>query len=190
MKNILKHFLKGVLVLAPVAITVFVIYKIITIVDSIFINILEPLHLYFPGIGIILSFIIITLIGMLASNWLTGKIFSYIDNIFTKLPLIKVIYTTIRDTISSFLDGRKGFSKLAIVNIPNSDIKLLGFITNKSLDEFGLNGYISVYLMQSMQWAGNLILVPEEMVTPVDVNAEEAIKFIASAGIISNKKYK
>jgi uncharacterized membrane protein len=190
LKNILKHFLKGVLVLAPVAITVFVIYKIITIVDSIFINILEPLHLYFPGIGIILSFIIITLIGMLASNWLTGKIFSYIDNIFTKLPLIKVIYTTIRDTISSFLDGRKGFSKLAIVNIPNSDIKLLGFITNKSLDEFGLNGYISVYLMQSMQWAGNLILVPEEMVTPVDVNAEEAIKFIASAGIISNKKYK
>ncbi len=190
MKKLLKHFLKGILVLAPAAITVFVIYKIITIADSFFINILQPLHLYFPGVGIILSFVIITLIGMLASNWLTGKIFNYIDNIFTKLPLIKVIYTAIRDTISSFLDGKKGFSKLAIVNIPNTEIKLLGFITNKNLNELGLDGYISVYLMQSMQWAGNLIIVPEEMVTPVDISAEEAIKFIASAGLINNKKHK
>lgn len=188
MKRIFKHFLKGVLVTAPVAITIFVIFKIITITDSYFISALKPLNLYFSGVGIILTFILITLIGILASNWLTGKIFNLIDEFFTKVPLVKIIYTTIKDTMSSFFDGKKGFSKLAIITLPNSEMKLLGFVTNENLERFELEDYISVYLMQSMQWAGNLILVPKDWATVLDVSTEEAIKFIASAGLIDTKK--
>ena len=188
LKRLFKHFLKGVLVTAPVAITIFVIYKIVVLTDNLFINLLKPLNLYFPGVGIILTFVLITLIGILASNWLTGKIFNIVDGLFRKVPFIKSIYTALKDTLMSFFDGKKGFSKLAIINLPNSEIKLLGFVTNENLEKFELVDYISVYLMQSMQWAGNLILVPKDWVTILNVSAEDAIKFIASAGLIDTQK--
>lgn len=188
MKFIIKSFLKGLLITAPVAITVYILYLIVSFADNLFVDILSPFGLYFPGIGLVLTLVIITLIGFLAANWFAAIIFEYIDAVFKRVPFVKTVYTTIKDAMASFTTGKKGFSQLAIVNIPHSDIKLLGFITNDNLEKFGLEGYISVYLMQSMQWAGNLILVPKEMVTVLDVSSEEAIKFIVSAGLIENNK--
>lgn len=187
MKKLVRLFLQGLLLITPVGITVFIIYKIGAIMDSLASGILILFNIpHYPGMGIILSIVVITLIGILSKSWLSKKLFNYIDLLFTNVPLVKVIYTTIRDTISTFTEGKKGFSKLALVHIPNSEIKLLGFITNEQLDRFGLEEYISVYLMQSMQWAGNLILVPKSMVTVLDMSVEDAIKFIASAGLVRN----
>lgn len=187
MKRLVKFFIQGLVLITPVIITVFIIYKAGAIMDSLSASLLNMFGIQpYPGVGILLFIVFITLLGMLSKNWLSKKLFGYIDQVFTNVPLVKIIYTTIRDTISTFTEGKKGFSQLALVHIPGSDIKLLGFITNEQLDSFGLNGYVSIYLMQSMQWAGNLILVPKEMVTLLDVSVEEAIKFIASAGLVKN----
>jgi uncharacterized membrane protein len=184
MKKIIGVFLKGAIALAPIAITVYILYTVYVIMDGIFRGLLESAGLYFPGLGAILTLVLIFGVGLLASNWITNQALRLIEKIFEKVPLVKSIYGIIKDTINSLSGEKKGFSRLAIVELPNSPIKLLGFVTNDGGNRFIPEGYVSVYLMQSMQWAGNLILVPKEYVQEVDATSEEAIKFIASAGLI------
>lgn len=186
MKKALNYFVKGLLIVMPLALTIWVVIKIMTIIDSIFASTLKAYQIYFPGVGVILTLVIITAIGVLASNWVTGSVFRLIDNLFHRLPLVKIIYTTFKDTLGSFTRGKKGFSKLVIVELGNG-LKVPGFITNEELEKLhsSLAGHMAVYLMQSMQWAGNLIFVPADRLTLIDLPLEEAIKFIASAGLIA-----
>lgn len=184
MKKALNVFLKGAFVLAPIAITVYIVYKVYVLMDGIFKPLLKSTGLYFTGFGAILTLALIFLVGLLASNWATSRLIRLVDKLFVKMPLIKSIYNIIKDTINSFSGDKKGFSQLVHVNLPGSPVKLLGFITNDEPSKFVPEGYIAVYLMQSLQWAGNLILVPKDTVTPVEASSEEALKFIASAGLI------
>ena len=156
------------------------------ITDGLFKGVLVHVGLYFPGLGVIVTLVAIFMVGLLASNWLTNKLLNYLDMLFTKVPLLGSIYGIIKDTVNSFSANKKGFSRLVVVNISN-ELKLLGFLTNDEESAFIPKGYVAVYLMQSMQWAGNLILVPEGKVQQLEVSSEEALKFIASAGLLSKK---
>jgi uncharacterized membrane protein len=184
MKKVIGIFLKGVIALAPLAITLYILYKVYMIMDGVFKGLLESAGLYFPGLGAVLTLALIFVVGLLASNWITNQLLKLVESFFARVPLVKNIYGIIKDTINSFSGEKKGFSRLAIVELPNMPVKLLGFVTNEGGSQFIPEGYVSVYLMQSMQWAGNLILVPKEYVKEVDASSEEAIKFIASAGLI------
>lgn len=186
MKKILGIFLKGLFVLTPIAITGYILYKMFLITDGLFRGILERVGLYFPGFGVIVTLAVIFLVGLLASNWITNKFLNYLDKLFTKVPLLGSIYRIIKDTVNSFSGNKKSFSRLVLVNMSN-ELKLLGFLTNDEESVFIPKGYVAVYLMQSMQWAGNLILVPEEKVQLLEVSSEEALKFIASAGLLSKR---
>lgn len=186
MKKILGIFLKGLFVLTPIAITIFIIYKMFLLTDGLFKGLLERAGLYFPGLGVILTLALIFLVGLLASNWLTNRLLDYMDKLLTKIPLLGTIYGIIKDTVNSFSANKKGFSRLVMVNI-SSELKLLGFLTNDEESAFIPKDYVAVYLMQSMQWAGNLIVVPKERVQLLNVTSEEALKFIASAGLLSKK---
>jgi len=156
------------------------------ITDGLFKGLLERAGLYFPGLGVIVTLSVIFLVGLIASNWLTNRLLNYLDKIFIKVPLLGSIYGIIKDTVNSFSANKKGFSRLVLVNM-SDELKLLGFLTNDEESVFIPKGYVAVYLMQSMQWAGNLILVPEEKVQQLEVSSEEALKFIASAGLLCKK---
>ena len=184
MKKIIGIFLRGLFVLTPISITFYILYKMFLITDGLFKGLLEHAGLYFPGLGVIVTLTVIFLVGLLASNWLTNGLINYLDKIFIKVPLFGSIYGIIKDTVNSFSGNKKGFSRLVLVNMSDG-LKLLGFLTNDEESTFIPNGYVAVYLMQSMQWAGNLILVPQENVQLLDVSSEEALKFIASAGLLS-----
>jgi len=186
LKNFIQIFLKGLFVLTPLAITFYIMYKMFLITDGLFKGLLERAGLYFPGLGVIVTLAVIFLIGLLASNWLTNRLLHFVDRIFIKVPLLGSIYGIIKDTVNSFSANKKGFSRLVMVNM-SDELKLLGFLTNDEESTFIPKGYVAVYLMQSMQWAGNLILVPEEKVQQLEVSSEEALKFIASAGLLSKK---
>ncbi|AFQ44111.1 DUF502 domain-containing protein [Desulfosporosinus meridiei] len=184
MKKIIGIFLKGLLVLTPIVLTFYILYKMFIVTDGLFKGILEREGLYFPGLGVIVTLAAIFLVGVLASNWLTNKILNYLEKVLIKVPLLGNIYGIIKDTVNSFSSNKKGFSRLVRVSL-SEDIKLLGFITNDEESAFIPKGYVAVYLMQSMQWAGNLILVPKDQVQLIDVSSEEALKFIASAGLLN-----
>jgi uncharacterized membrane protein len=187
MKKIIAIFLKGVFLLAPIILTLFIIFKIYEIADGLFKGFLQSAGIYFPGLGVIVTLLIIFLAGLLASNLITNNLIKYFEKLLAKIPLLGNLYGIFKDTLGSFSANKKGFSRLVRIDMPNG-LKLLGFLTNDEDKAFIPQGYVVVYLMQSMQWAGNIILVPQNMVEPIDVSAEEALKFIASAGLLKSKK--
>lgn len=187
MKKIIGIFIKGIFVLTPIVLTFYIVYKVYQLTDGLFKEWLQRAGFYFPGLGVLVTLGVIFLTGLLASNWLTNKLLKDFDEVFKKIPLLGSIYGIIKDTINSFSTNKKGFARLVMINMPN-EIKLLGFLTNEDNNIFIPQGYVAVYLMQSMQWAGNLVLVPESLIHPIEVSAEEALKFIASAGLLDVKE--
>ena len=106
--------------------------------DSIWGNVLRPYMQkdYIPGIGLLATIVLITLLGWMSTKFLTGSVIRLIDELLEKIPFVKTIYSVIKDTFQSFLGEKKSFSKVALITIPGTDIKSMGFITTEDLESF------------------------------------------------------
>ncbi len=180
MKRLLKYFLKGLLVFVPAALTIFVIIWVFTQLDELLRNIFR-LHL--PGLGLIITIVIITVIGFLASNFLGRKFFALVDRLFTKLPLVKLLYSSLKDMIEAFAGQKKCFDQPVLVQLVPHGAKVMGFVTTDSLGFLGLTDYVSVYLPQSYNFAGSVLIFPASQVKPLDVESSKAMAFIVSGGV-------
>ncbi|MBI5183976.1 MAG: DUF502 domain-containing protein [Nitrospinae bacterium] len=177
MKKLTKYFFEGLLVLVPLVATIYVIYIIFVKIDRLF-------RFEIPGMGFAATILIITAIGFIASNFLTKGLIRLIDRIFSRLPLVKMIYTSIKDLIGAFVGEKKGFNKPVFVALsPESNIRVIGFVTRESLNNIGLADSVAVYLPQSYNFAGNLIVVPKDQVTPISAEGGRVMAFIVSGGI-------
>ncbi|MFY0543349.1 DUF502 domain-containing protein [Brevibacillus sp. H7] len=177
MKRLVRYFLEGLLYVIPLAVTVFVLYKIFVTVDGF-------LKLPVPGIGFVLTIVGITLVGVLASNVLTRGLLALVDRLFVRVPFIKLIYSSIKDLIGAFVGDKKSFDKPVLVTLSaDSRAKAIGFITRESLDAYGLEDHVAVYFPQSYNFAGNLLIFPREQVKPLDVESSEAMAFLVSGGV-------
>ncbi len=177
-KKLIGYFLQGLLFSVPIAVTFFVLYKVFILVDGI-------LPFEFPGLGLLLILILVTLIGLLGSTIIAGPIIKYFESIISKAPLIKVIYSAVKDLMSSFFGTKKSFNKPVLVKLESSsNIQKLGFITNADLSELGIEGdMVAVYLPHSYAWSGNQYIVPRNCITPLEVSATTVMKFIISGGV-------
>ncbi|MDX9714060.1 MAG: DUF502 domain-containing protein [Dissulfurispiraceae bacterium] len=181
MKKLTKYFLEGLLFTVPFVVTIYVIYLIFSKIDNLF-------ALSIPGAGFILTLAIITAVGFVASNLLTRRLLSIIDNTFSKLPLIKLLYNSLKDLIGAFVGDKKAFDKPVMVEIGSgTKVYVLGFVTCESLNNLGIIDKIAVYLPQSYNFAGNLIIVPREQITPLNTDSSNLMTFIVSGGITINK---
>jgi len=177
MKRISQYFLQGLLFLIPLFATVYVIYWI-------FIKIDRLLALPVPGLGFLATVIFITLIGFVASNFLTKNIVHLVDRVFARLPLVKMIYSSIKDLVNAFVGDKKSFNKpVQVVFDGENNISVLGFATRDSLDSIGIKDSIAVYIPQSYNFAGNLIIVQKEQVVPLAIDPGEVMKLIVSGGV-------
>lgn len=177
MKKLTKYFFNGVALLVPMAATVYFVYIIFVKIDNLY-------DFPVPGMGFIITILIITTVGFIGSNLLTRKLVGIFDLIFTRLPLIKMIYTSIKDLIGAFVGDKKGFTKPVLVSLsPGSNVQVIGFMTDESLNHLGLSDSAAVYLPQSYNFAGNLIIVPKEQITPLNADSTDIMKFIVSGGI-------
>jgi uncharacterized membrane protein len=186
MKVLIKYFINGLLFLIPIILTIVIISKILTAWDK------TAGKIFFseiPGVPLVMSIVVIILIGYMASWWLSTKLLDYIDRIFNKVPFVQFIYGIIKDTLTSLLGEKRAFSKVAVIKVPGTNIKMLGFVTSDELSNIGFKDHVAVYVMQSMQWAGNTLLVPKQEVEIIDgVRIEEVMKFIVSAGAVSSTR--
>ncbi len=185
-KVLIKYFFNGLLFLIPIILTIVIISKILTAWDK------TAGKIFFseiPGVPLVISIAVIILIGYMASWWLSIKLLGYIDRIFNKVPFVQFIYGIIKDTLTSLLGEKRAFSKVAVIKVPGTNIKVLGFVTSDELSNIGFKDHVAVYVMQSMQWAGNTLLVPKQEVEIIDgVRIEEVMKFIVSAGVVSSTR--
>jgi uncharacterized membrane protein len=192
MKLFLRSFVNGILTIVPIILVVYVVYKTFMFLDSLLGNVLKPYLKddYIPGIGLLATIVLITLLGWLSTKFFTGTIIRFIDRILDNIPIVKTIYSVIKDTINSFLGEKKSFSKVALVSVPGTDIKSLGFITTEDLESFHdpLKDYVAVYIQQTFQVAGFTLLIPKDQVEIIDVKPEDAMKFILSGGMTSSKQ--
>jgi uncharacterized membrane protein len=175
MKKLLAYFLQGLLYTVPIAATVYVVYEAIVLIDGII-----PLKV--PGLGILILLIVITLIGMLGSTLIVQQIFS-LERLLDRIPLIKIIYTSVKDLLSAFVGKKKRFTEPVLVRM-ESNVERFGFITQTDLTDLGISAdKIGVYIPFSYAVTGNLIIVPKNCVTPIDANSADIMKFIISGGV-------
>ncbi len=179
MKRLSQYFLQGLLFLVPLVVTISVIYWVFVRIDGV-------LNLPVPGLGFIVTIVFVTLVGFGASNFLTRNIVHLVDKIFARLPLVKMIYTAIKDLVNAFVGDKKSFNRpVQVVIDRESNLRVIGFATRDSLDSIGIKDSVAVYLPQSYNFAGNLIIVNREQVTPVSADPGEIMKLIVSGGVSS-----
>jgi len=177
MKRLFGYFIKGLLVFVPAALTVALIIWVINKFDALF-------NLRVPGLGFAITVVLITLIGFLASNYFGQRIFALIDRVFARLPIVKMLYSAIKELLLAFAGEKRSFDKPAIVELTSDGPKVVGFITREDLDILSLSGHVAVYLPQSYNFAGQVLLIPSERVKPLDMDSSKAIAFIVSGGVL------
>lgn len=176
MRMLTRSFAQGLLVLAPIAITVWVVVFTVTTLD-------KWLDTGIPGLGIVIAAVGITVIGYLTGNVVGNKLLEWLEAGMQRVPLIRILYNALRDLFGAFVGGQRKFDKPVAVEINTHGLKVLGFLTAQHFDDPQLEGHVSVYLPESYNFAGNLIVVPKERVRPLDADGAEFMAFIVSGGV-------
>ena len=175
-KRLVRYFVRGCLVLVPLGITGYVIYKTLRFID-------ELLPVGIPGVGFLLTVTVVTLVGLFTSNVVGKSVFQFTDRMLSGMPLVKLLYTSIKDLIRAFVGDHKSFDQPAAVALLPSGVRVLGFVTRDALHMLGLPGHVAVYFPQSYNFAGQLAVVPCELVELLDAPSSEVMTFIVSGGI-------
>lgn len=195
-RKLLKYFIQGLIVLAPIIITVWAIVSLFLFVDNILPRLLQPLYpsLFtvdsgghyktFPGLGFLVLIIFIVLIGWISTSYLVGKAVEFLDHILERTPGIRLIYSSVKDFLEAFAGEKRKFDKPVLVSVDASDVWRMGFITQKSGTRFGLDRHVVVYVPHSYAVSGIVYLVPAEKVRPLnDMSSTDAMKFVLSGGV-------
>ncbi len=176
--TLFKYFIRGVLLIVPFALTGYIISIAINWMDRI-------IRINIPGLGMIITIVAITLFGYLGSSLLVLSIFDAIEKFIIKVPLISLIYTSLKELIAAFVGNKKKFDKpvLVTVNLERM-IQKIGFITQPDLESLNLPGNVAVYVPQCYSFSGELYIVPKEIVKPLPgLSGTEVMKFIISGGV-------
>ena len=190
MKKLGSYFFQGVILVAPIASTIYILYAVFIRVDGWLVHNLEPLiGFYIPGLGIIILVASVTLLGFIGQTALVRPIKKLAGNLIRRIPLLNLLYSALNDLFSAFVGNEKKFN-VPVKVLFNQENKLwkLGFITKDSLEEFDLEEMTAVYFPHSYNFSGELYLVPRDRVQPVAVSPAEAMKFVVSAGVTRVEK--
>ncbi len=189
-RKVLQYFLQGLLVTAPLAITIFFIYWIVTSIDN-----LIPIFTIVGsdgriqvrnfGLGFLLIIGAICLIGYLSTFFIQSRFFNLFDGWLEKTPGIKFIYSTVKDFFEAFAGEKKKFNRPVLANIDDKDVWRIGFLTQEDVEEMGLKDYVAVYIPMSYSIAGNVYLIPANRIKSLDsqITPAEAMKFAISGGV-------
>jgi uncharacterized membrane protein len=187
--KLFQYFLQGVLIIAPITITIYTIYWVVSSIDN-----LIPIFytksadgrfvVQNYGLGFLIIIMAICLIGYLSSFFIKLKMFSLFEAMMAKTPGIRFIYTTVKDFFEAFAGEKKKFNKPVLANIDDNDVWRVGFITQEEVKDFHFIDYVAVYIPASYSIAGNVYLLPRNRVKPItNINATDAMKFAISGGV-------
>jgi uncharacterized membrane protein len=174
-----RSFFKGVIILAPLAVTFYLIILVFTKIDA-----LVP---WVPqGVGFLIIVLAVTGIGFLGTRWFLGKVvFDFIEHLLERTPGIKHIYSSVKDVLDSFVGDKRKFNRPVWVRT-NADPELwrVGFLTQDDMSHLGLHEMVAVYLPHSYAISGWVIVVRGDNIKPITtMNAADAMKFAVSGGI-------
>jgi uncharacterized membrane protein len=190
-KRFVKWFINGVLVIAPIGVTFYVLAYLFKLIDGIGKNLIDNFTVNpIPGSGIIITILLVTFIGFLSQLWLSKQILEWTEKMIVRFPGLKTIYSMVKETIEALLGEKRSFSQVVLIT-EEDGAKRVGFLTTENVTAFGLDEtYISVYVPHGLQVSGELKLYPRDKVQFIDIPVEEAMRFCLTAGVASQKKEK
>lgn len=190
MKSLINYFFQGALITVPIVATVFILFKTILWIDSLLpfhIPIKLPLigEIDIPGLGILTLFIGVTILGYVVSKFIQKPVLNMVEGFFEKTPLVKIIYTSVKDLIEAFVGEKKRFNKPVLVLVDkDAELQRIGFVTENDLSALGIaTNKVAVYLPFSYGFNGQLVIVPAANVTSIDASGTEMMKFVISGGV-------
>ncbi len=185
MKKLFNYFIQGLIYIAPLAITGYIIYMIFSFVDGLLQQMLEELFGFkFPGLGLLILVFLLMLVGYLGQTIIARPLKALFERILQKVPVLNMIYSAFSDLFSAVVGKKKKFSNpvLVLVN-PISNLEKLGFLTEEDLELLDEREKVAVYFPHSYNFSGELFIVPRENVRPVHINPGDVMKFIVSGGV-------
>lgn len=185
MKKLINYFFQGILLTAPLGITIYIIYYSFAFIDNLLKGILlDYFGIDIPGLGLLIIILVLILIGLIGQSIIGRPFISLFNRLINKVPLLKVIYSALNDLFSAFVGKEKKFNKPVLVMVdPNAKMERLGFLTEKDLKRLNEIDKVAVYFPFSYSFAGELYIVPRSQVKSIDINPAEVMKFIISAGV-------
>jgi len=187
--KLLQYFLQGLLIMAPVSISIYTLYFVVSSIDG-----LIPIFSYIDetgrvrvqnyGLGFLVIIAAIILLGYFSSFFITGRIVSFMDKFFQKTPGLKHIYSTTRDFFEAFAGDKKKFTHNVLANVDDNDVWRVGFITKEDMTDFGLKGYVAVYIPMAYSVAGNVYVIPRDRVKPItNISSAQTMKCAVRGGV-------
>ncbi|MDZ7645557.1 MAG: DUF502 domain-containing protein [Woeseiaceae bacterium] len=183
-------FLTGLAVVLPIVVTVWIVWWIgvtfETILGGIYTMLFSP-RWYFPGLGILLGIALIFAVGLLTKAWLFRSLFDWWSSILNRIPLVKTLYGAVQDFMD-FISGDTGnrFNRVVLVEFEQPAMKLMGFVTREDFEHFAVGldeEEVAVFFPMSYQVGGYTLFLPRSRLQPVDVSAEDAMRFVLTAGL-------
>ena len=185
MKKIINYFLQGLLYIAPLGITAYIIYVIFNFTNNLLDDILEKfLKIDIPGLGIVVIFFFLVLVGIIGRSILVKPFKILFNRLIERIPLLKLIYSALNDLFSAFIGKEKKFNKPVIVLVNTiSNLEKLGFLTEEDLSKIDERDKVAVYFPHSYNFSGELFIVPKSQVRIIDIDPAVVMKFIVSGGV-------
>lgn len=196
LRRLLQFFFQGLIVLAPIGITIWVVFGLFNFVDDILPNIIHafaPTYLTIdtegnlnkiPGLGFIVVIAVVLFVGWISSLFVVGRLVAVLDTVLEKTPGIKFIYSSVKDFLEAFAGNKKKFDKPVLVNIDAPDVWRIGFITQPNAHEFGMPTHVTVYVPHSYAISGITYIVPRDRIKLLsNISASDAMKYTVSGGV-------
>lgn len=177
MKRFFRYFLNGFLIMAPITLTVYIIVAIVNWLDELF-------FLGYHGLGLLMIVVLTTVVGFIGSSFLVKPFFVLTERILNRLPLVSMIYSSLKDLFDAFVGENQKFNQPVLVKMTQyRDVYKLGFVTQLSMDAVNLPDKVAVYFPHSYNFSGELFLIDRENVTYLEIPSSEVMKFVVSGGV-------
>jgi uncharacterized membrane protein len=196
MKSIGRIFLTGVFTILPILATIYLVVWLFAALERFLgkqLLLLLPDEYYRAGMGLLAALVLIFLIGLLMRAWLFRQLIKLGESLLLKIPLIKVVFRSLKDLFGLFSDEKSSEAlQVVSVQLPGTDMRLLGFLTRSDFSDMpkgvGNEDEVAVYLPMSYQVGGYTVMMPRNRVTPVPMSREEAMRFVLTAGLKTEAK--
>lgn len=195
MKRLSQYFLRGLITLLPLGLTVYFLYALVAWSETLAMRLVRPFigDFYIPGLGLMLTTGAIVLTGFLISTQFTARLLSWVELPFTNIPVVKSIYSSLKSFADYFSPHHKDddAQQVVILRLPDQVMEVVGLVTRNHLR--GLpNGFlpgdrVAVYLPMGYMIGGYTVFVPRDWLTPIDMSVEEAMRSSLIAWMATRK---
>ena len=181
LKQVVRFFVQGLIILAPIGITGYVLYWLFDLVDGI----LRP-YVNIPGLGFVIIILFVILVGWVSSTFLMGSFINFFDQWMERTPGIKFIYTSTKDFFEAFAGDKRKFNIAVMASVFSEDVWIIGFLTDEEMGKFEMGANkVAVYVPQAYNFAGQLYILPRDKVKKIEhITPGEAMKYAVTGGVV------